>query len=255
MSVSYEPGEVAILRLTSPEKRNAIDVETASQIEKAVTEFTSDNSCSVLIVTGSGGAFCAGADLTAAEELGAMERGRSGPLGFSANDPGKVTIAAIEGPCVAGGMELAAWCDFRIAGEGAYFGAFNRRWGVPFIDGGTWRFPAIMGLGNALYLIETGARLSAAQAMRIGFVQEVVEDGSAFERASALAQVIAGYPQGSMRADRSAAIDGFGRVRLDALEREAEMGRRALNDPALQAGLERFVSGQRPEPPAAGGRA
>ena len=148
-------------------------------------------------------------------------------------------------------MELAAWCDFRIAGRSASFGAFNRRWGVPFIDGGTWRFAAQMGLGNALYVVETGARLSAEQAQRFGFVQEIVEDGEALDRAFAIAEVIANYPQGSLKADRASVLDGVGRPRSDALEREAEMGRRALSDPALQAGLESFVRGIRPAPPKA----
>lgn len=251
MSLRYEPGPVATLTLTDPERRNAINAETAQAIGDAVKTFSQDHESRVLVITGDGGAFCAGADLTDTESLGGLDHGQSGPLGFSALEPGKPTIAAIEGPCVAGGMELAAWCDFRIAGAGSYFGALNRRWGVPFIDGGTWRFAAHMGLGNALYVIETGARLSAEQAQRFGFVQEIVSEGEALDRALALAEVIANYPQGSMNADRASLLDAVGRPRLDALEREAENGRRALSDPSLQAGLQRFATGDRPMPPEA----
>lgn len=251
MSVRYEPGTVATLTLTRPERRNAIDVATARELRAAILAFANDAEASVLVITGAGDAFCAGADLTSAVELGAEDHGDSGPLGFSAIEAGKPTIAAIEGPCVAGGMELAAWCDIRIAGASAYFGAFNRRWGVPFVDGGTWRFVAHVGLGNALYLLETGARLTAAHAQRIGFVQEIVDDGTAADRAHELARAIAGFPQASLRADRAAAIDGIGRERLDALAREALTGRATLAEPELTAGLTRFVDGDRPEPPTA----
>lgn len=249
MTIRYEPGTVTRVTLARPDKRNAIDARTALELHDAFTRFAADDDAAVLIVTGEGGTFCAGADLTDTRALGAQDHAGSGPLGFSLLDPGKPTIAAIEGACVAGGMELAAWCDLRIAAEGAVFGAFNRRWGVPFIDGGTWRFVAQVGLGNALYLIETGARLSAEHAQRIGFVQEVVADGAALARAEELAERIAGYPQASLRADRAAAIDGIGRVRLDALAREAETGRATLAAEELRAGLERFATGDRPAPP------
>lgn len=248
MSLRYEPGPVSTLTLNRPERRNAIDASTALELNRAVNRFMADADAHVLVISGAGAAFCSGADLTDTAELGAQDHAGSGPLGFSMLEPGKPTIAAIEGPCVAGGMELAAWCDIRIAAEGAYFGALNRRWGVPFIDGGTWRFVAHVGLGNALYLIETGAQLTAAHAHRIGFVQEVVEDGGALARALELAERIASYPHASMRADRAAAIDGVGRARLDALAREAESGRVSLADLELAAGLRRFASGDRPAP-------
>jgi enoyl-CoA hydratase len=251
VTTRYEPGPVALLSLTRPERRNAIDAATAVAIGHAISTFAADPDQSILIVHGEGAAFCAGADLTDTDALGRLDHGGSGPLGFSALDPGKPTIAAIEGPCVAGGMELAAWCDIRIAGEGAMFGAFNRRWGVPFIDGGTWRFVAQVGLGNALYLIETGASLTAEQAQRIGFVQEIVEDGGALARATELAERIAAYPQVSLRADRGSAIDGIGRVRPDALMRESDAGRPTLGEEALRRGLARFAAHDRPVPPTA----
>jgi enoyl-CoA hydratase len=251
MTINYSPGVVSHLELARPERRNAIDALTAKQLREAIQDFTADEGSNVLIISGAGGFFCAGADLSDTQALGEQDHAGSGPLGFSLLDAGKPVIAAIEGPCVAGGMELAAWCDIRIAANDAYFGAFNRRWGVPFIDGGTWRFVAHMGLGNALYLIETGAKLSAEHAQRIGFVQEVVEPGQALPRASEHAARIAEYPQLSLRADRAAALDGFGRDRLDALNREAESGRPTLADPKMVEGLQRFNTGDRPEPPEA----
>ena len=131
---------------------------------------------------------------------------RAGPMGFAHLDPGKPTIAAVNGYCFAGGMELACWCDFRIASANAEFGALNRRWGVPFIDGGTQRFPRIMGQGNALWMIETGVRIDAQRALAIGLVQEVVPEGQALDRALELADRIAGYPQASIRTDRAATL-------------------------------------------------
>lgn len=237
------------ITLQRGERRNAIDATTARALHDAFTRFATDPDANVLVITGDTEAFCAGADLTDTLALGAADHAGSGPLGFSMLDPGKPTIAAIEGACAAGGLELAAWCDIRIAGASAYFGAFNRRWGVPFIDGGTWRFVAQVGLGNALYLIETGARITADHAQRIGFVQEVVADGDAVTRAGTLAERIAEYPQASLRADRSAAIDGVGRPRLEALVRESETGRATLADAAMRAGLQRFNTGDRPAPP------
>ena len=251
MTLRYEPGAVSLLTIDRPERRNAIDSRAARELHSTILAFAEDPAAHVLIVTGAEGSFSAGADLTDTEALGTQEHEGSGPLGFSLLDPGKPTIAAIEGACVAGGMELAAWCDLRIAAEDAYFGAFNRRWGVPFIDGGTWRFVAHMGLGNALYLIETGARLSAEQAQRFGFLQEIVPPGTAVERAFELGEVIARVPQASMRADRAAAIDGIGRSRYEALLREARSGRATLSDAELRAGLQRFAAGDRPLPPAA----
>src|SRR6476661_2308451 len=156
-------GPVRVVTLDRPEVHNAVDAETARELEAAILAFAEDPGLSVMVLTGAGGkSFCAGADLKAAAGLLGREGWeRSGPMGFARLDPGKPTIAAIEGHCLAGGLELACWCDFRVAGETAELGALNRRWGVPFIDGGTQRFRAIAGLGTALYLIETGEKISA----------------------------------------------------------------------------------------------
>jgi enoyl-CoA hydratase len=131
-------------------------------------------------------------------------------MGFARLDPGKPTLAAVNGYCFAGGLELAAWCDIRIAAATAEFGALNRRWGVPFVDGGTQRFPRIVGQGNALWLVETGVRIDACRALAMGLVQEVVEGDDALPRALELARQIAGYPQASLRADRAAILASWG---------------------------------------------
>ncbi|MFP5224384.1 MAG: enoyl-CoA hydratase-related protein [Actinomycetota bacterium] len=251
MSITTQWGPVSVLTIQRPEKRNCIDAETATRLGAAITDFAADDERHVLIITGAGGNFCSGADLQGTAELGAADRGACGPLGFSALDPGKPTIAAIEGHCVAGGLELAAWCDIRIASTSASFGAFNRRWGVPFIDGGTVRIPRIMGLGNALHLLGTGLRFDSEQMQRMGFVQEVVPDGNALERAREIAGWMSALPQGSLRTDRQSIYQTVG-VRIEeGLALEQRIGRASLADPDLAAGLERFAAGQRPVPPAA----
>src|SRR5919204_2609644 len=187
---------VTVITINRPEVHNCFDGETADLMTQAVDEFTDDAAARVLVVTGAGDrGFCSGADLKAAGTLVARsEAPRTAPMGFAKLDPGKPTIAAIEGYCFAGGLELAAWCDFRIASETAEFGCLSRRWGVPYVDGGTQRFPRIVGLGNALYLLETGVRIDARRAFAIGFVQEVVEAGRALPRAPELAETVAAYP-------------------------------------------------------------
>ena len=254
MTVAIERRDgVTVLTLNRPEVRNCIDAPTAIAIAEGVQDFAADPDARVLVVTGAGAdAFCTGADLTSAGDLlGHAWTDRAGPIGFARLDPGKPTIAAVNGFCFAGGMELAAWCDFRIASENAEFGALNRRWGVPFIDGGTQRFPRIVGQANALYVIETGVRFDAIQALRMGFVQEVVPAGAALDRSRELAERIAGYPQTSLRADRAMTLDAFHRPLDEGIVREASTGRPTLADPEMLAGLERFVSGDRPEAPRA----
>src|SRR3990170_5134981 len=201
-----------VVTINRPQARNAVDGETAGLLLEAVETFRADSSLDVLILTGAGGvAFCAGADLKSTAGLmarpGAQE---SGPMGFSRiTDLPKPAIAAINGYCLAGGLELACWCDFRIAARNASFGVLNRRWGVPLIDGGTQRLPRIVGLGHALYLIETGMLIDADQALRMGLVQELVPEGQALARALEIAALLAAYPQLAMRNDRKAAIEGL----------------------------------------------
>ena len=171
-------------------------------------------------------------------------------MGFSRiTDLEKPTIAAVNGYCLAGGLELACWCDFRVADESAQFGVLNRRWGVPLLDGGTQRLPDIVGLGNALYLIETGVMIDARHALRMGLVQEFVPKGRALERALELARAISGYPQVSLRNDRRAAIDGLSLSLPEGLDLERRLHEPSLTDPAMMEGLRRYAAGDRPPPP------
>ena len=244
-------GPVTLITLNRPEAHNSITAAMAVGIAEVIDAFADDDSASVLVVTGTGErAFCSGANLKDVDELlRHPHTERAGPIGFAHLDPGKPTIAAVNGYCFAGGMELACWCDFRIASANAEFGALNRRWGVPFIDGGTQRFPRIMGQGNALWMIETGIRIDAQRAMAVGLVQEVVPEGAALGRALELADRIAGYPQASLRTDRAATLATYG-LSLDAgLYMESGLGRPAATDPEMLEGLRNFVAGNRPEAP------
>src|SRR2546426_3727847 len=172
--VRYErSGSSALVTIDRPERRNAVDGETAKQLQECFERFERDDDARVMVLTGAGEkAFCAGADLKAIQTLDPARPG--GPLGFSRLTPSKPTIAAVSGWCLAGGFELALWCDLRIAAEGATFGFFERRWGVPLIDGGTQRLPRVVGMGRALELILTGRPVDANEAHQIGLVNEVV---------------------------------------------------------------------------------
>ncbi|HYC54240.1 MAG TPA: enoyl-CoA hydratase-related protein [Candidatus Binatia bacterium] len=219
-------GRVRILRINRPEQRNCVDGETAVGLAKAIEDFAADDGARVLVVTGAGDlAFCAGADLKNGPSLFAHEYlDKAGPMGFARLDPDKPTIAAINGFCFAGGGELAAWCDIRIGAANAEFGCLSRRWGVPYTDGGTQRFERILGTGNALYMLMTGARLSAQRAYEIGFLQELVPAGQALHRARELAHAIAGYPNfEGIRADRRALLRGMSMDLDEGLLLEAQL--------------------------------
>lgn len=244
-------GRTFVVTINRPEVRNCVDGETAGLLFDAVEEFRRDDELDVLILTGAGGvAFCSGADLKNVGTLTARPGSReSGPMGISrVTDLPKPAIAAIEGYCAAGGLELALWCDFRIAGRGAQFGVLNRRWGVPLIDGGTQRLPRIVGLGNALYMIVTGALIDTAHALRMGLVQEVVPDGRALERALEIARTLSGYPQLAMRNDRRATIEGVTLPLAEGLALEDEVHRTSVADPQMTEWLARFARGERPQP-------
>lgn len=172
----------------------------------------------------------------------------AGPLGFARLDAGKPTIAAVAGYCFAGGMELASWCDIRIAAENAEFSALNRRWGVPFTDGGTQQLIRHMGKGNGLYLLETGVRIDARRAQQLGLVREVVPAGEALDRALELAEHMTTYPQASLRADRQATIRGEGLPLAEGLKLELDLTAPTAWDAGTTAGLQRYDAG---EPPAA----
>ena len=244
-------GAVTVVTLNRPDVHNCVDADTAVALAGAIEAFGADATAHVLILTGAGEvSFCSGADLKNVD--GILDHPwteRAGPMGFAHLDPGKPTIAAVGGYCFAGGMELACWCDFRIAADNAEFGALNRRWGVPFIDGGTQRFPRIMGQGNALWMLETGIRIDARRALAIGLVQEVVPAGQALPRALELAERMAEYPQASLRADRAAALATFGLNLDDGLLLESGRCRPTVRESEMLAGLVRFASGPRPEAP------
>ena len=245
-------GPVRILRINRPDQRNCVDGETAVGLGEAIEAFGADDSARVLVVTGAGDlAFCAGADLKSGQSL--LQHpyvDKAGPMGFARLDPGKPTIAAVNGYCFAGGFELAAWCDFRIAASNAEFGCLSRRWGVPYTDGGTQRFARIMGIGNALYMLETGARIDARRAYEMGFVQEVVGEGEALARTTQLAEWIATYPNyPGIRADREAALSTFGVGLDEGLLLEARLVRPQLFSEEMLAGLERFAGGARDDSP------
>jgi enoyl-CoA hydratase len=243
---------VTLVTINRPEVHNCFDGETADLMTAAIEAFAADDDRSVMVVTGAGGrAFCSGADLKAPGSLvSRVETPRTAPMGFAKLDPGKPVIAAIEGYCFAGGFELAAWCDFRIAGQTSEFGCLSRRWGIGYVDGGTQRFPRIMGMGNALYMLETGMRIDVRRAFEFGFVQEVVPAGAALERALELAGLIAGYPgQTGLRVDRASCITAYDQPLEHGLEREGLDGIEALKDPSLGEAVGRFAAGARPESP------
>jgi enoyl-CoA hydratase len=247
-----ERGAVRLVRICRAAQRNCIDGETAVGLGRAIDAFAADDGARVMVITGEGDlAFCAGADLKNAPTLFGHEYvDRAGPMGFARLDPGKPTIAAINGYCFAGGGELAAWCDIRIGAENAEFGCLSRRWGVPYIDGGTQRFARIMGTGNALYMLMTGARFGARRAYELGFLQEVVPVGQALPRALELADAIAGYPNfAGLAADRRSLLEGYDLPLDEALLAEARIGRpTCINDEVL-AGLARFAGGARDASP------
>jgi enoyl-CoA hydratase len=222
--VNYERrGAAALVTIDRPERRNAIDGPTAEALHGCFDRFEADGDARVLILTGAGElAFCAGADLKSISTLDPSRRG--GPLGFTHLTPSKPTIAAVSGWCTAGGVELAIWCDLRIAAEGSTFGLFERRWGVPLIDGGTQRLPRLIGMGRALELILTGRPVEADEAHRIGLVNEVVPPGRHVERALELAERLASFPQGTMLADRRAALEGAGLTLDEGIALESRLG-------------------------------
>jgi enoyl-CoA hydratase len=234
--VTYERrGAAAVLTIDRPERRNAIDGATAELLSEGYRSFVTDEDARVLVLTGAGElAFCAGADLKAIEGFGPRLELEEGPLGFSRMIAPKPTIAAISGWCLAGGLELALWCDLRIATTQVKLGFTERRFGVPLIDGGTQRLPRIIGLGRALDMILTGRIVEAQEAHEIGLVTEIVPAGGHLERALEYAEALASFPPDTMLADRSAALEGIGRTFDEGMRLEA----RAL------AGAARFASGE-----------
>jgi enoyl-CoA hydratase len=239
--VHYERvGAAAVLTVDRPERRNAVDAATARALREGLTRFEEDGDARVLVLTGAGGeAFCAGADLKAMD-LDVDDP--AGPMGFSRLAASKPTIAAIDGWCLAGGLELALWCDLRVATPKSTFGCFERRWGVPLVDGGTQRLPRVVGLGRALDLILSGRAVDAEEAERIGLLTEITAPGAHLTRALELAEALAAFPQDTMLADRRGATEGLGMPLADGLALEHRLGRQTLAIAARGAG--RFASGE-----------
>jgi enoyl-CoA hydratase len=242
--VTYERrGAAAVLTIDRPERRNAIDGPTAELLADGYRRFVDDPDARVLVLTGAGdAAFCAGADLKAIDTLGPRLELDEGPLGFTRRIAPKPAIAAISGWCLAGGLELALWCDLRIATETARLGFTERRFGVPLIDGGTQRLPRIVGLGRALDIILTGRIVDVEEAERIGLVTEIVPPGRHLQRALEIAEALARFPQETMLADRAAALDGIGLTLEEGLRMEARSALPTLE--AALAGAARFASGE-----------
>ena len=236
-------GAAAVLTIDRQKRRNAVDGATAQALGEAFREFEADDGARVLVMCGAGGvSFCAGADLKAIETFAPRLSDPAGPLGFTRLTASKPTIAAISGWCLAGGLELALWCDLRIAAEGSTLGFPERRWGVPLIDGGTQRLPRIVGLGRALDMILSGRMVGSDEALAMGLLTEVVPPGRHLERALEIAQALARFPQETMLADRRAAIEGFGLPLDEALALEAATGPQVHE--AGVRGAARFAGGE-----------
>jgi len=249
MTVHYEvEGPVAVVTIDRPDARNAVDRPTAEALVAAFTRFDTDDELAVAVLTGAQGTFCAGADLKAmsepsGERINTLSPNGDGPMGPTRMSLAKPVIAAVEGHAVAGGLELALWCDLRVAAEGAVFGVFCRRWGVPLVDGGTVRLPRIIGQGPALDLILTGRAVGADEALRLGLATRVVPTGNARDAAVALATDLATLPQVCMRNDRASVYAQWDLPLDDALRREAELGIDTLRAPGAMDGAARFAAG------------
>ncbi|HXC52352.1 MAG TPA: crotonase/enoyl-CoA hydratase family protein [Candidatus Limnocylindrales bacterium] len=246
MSVRVDRKEnVVTVILSRPERRNAVDRTTAEELAAAFRAFDADPEARVAVLFGEGGNFCAGADLRAVAENGGnvVRVGGDGPMGPSRMSLSKPVIAAVAGYAVAGGLELAVWCDLRVAEKSAVFGVFCRRWGVPLVDGGTVRLPKLVGQGRALDMILTGRPVGADEALRIGLADRVVADGAAREEAEALARQIAAFPQLCMNADRRSAYAQWDTDFETAMVRETEGGLTVIASGETVSGAMRFAGG------------
>jgi len=246
MTVRYETdGPVAIVTIERPEVRNAVDGPTAAALAEAFRRFDADPDLAAAVLTGAGGAFCAGADLRAVSE-GRGSRvtpDGDGPMGPSRMLLGKPVVAAVEGHAVAGGLELACWCDLRVAARDAVFGVYCRRWGVPLVDGGTIRLPRIVGQGHALDMILTGRPVGAEEAFRMGLANRIVEPGRALAEAVTLAASLASFPQRCLRNDRLSALRQWSLDLDGALGLEYELGMEVIRSGETRAGASRFAAG------------
>jgi enoyl-CoA hydratase len=238
-------GHVTVVMINRPESRNAVDRTTAEQLAAAFCAFESDASQSVAVLTGSGGTFCAGADLKAiaAGRGNRVEEDGDGPMGPTRMQLSKPVIAAVEGHAVAGGLELALWCDMRVAAEDAVFGVFCRRFGVPLADGGTVRLPRLIGQSHALDLILTGRGVCGVEARAMGLANRLVPKGEALAEAVRLAEELTRFPQQCLRSDRRSVLAQWSLSEEEALRRETRCGLEVIGSGETRAGAEHFSRG------------
>ena len=247
MHTEIHGGEVFVVTMDRPDRRNAVDGPTAAELAAAFRRFDGDDALKVAVLTGANGVFCAGADLKAIAE-GTGNRvdadvALDGPMGVSRMLLDKPVLAAVEGFAVAGGLELALWCDLRVAASDAVFGVYCRRWGVPLIDGGTIRLPRLVGHSHAMDLILTGRGVSGDEARSMGLANRVVEPGHALDAALVLAHELAALPQGCMRSDRRSSYDQWSLPLTDALAHETELGLATIRTGETREGAARFAAG------------
>ncbi len=255
-NVRYETdGPLAIVTIDRPQVRNAVDAPTAAELADAFRRFDADDALAVAILTGAAGTFCAGADLKGVAELtpGEVDRRVSranrvveegdGPMGPSRMLLSKPVIAAVEGYAVAGGLELAIWCDLRVAAEDAVFGVYCRRWGVPLVDGGTIRLPRLIGHSHALDMILTGRGVSGEEALRMGLANRLVPKGTALDAARALATDLSRLPQRCLRSDRRSSYEQWSLSLDEALRMETRLGLEVIRSGETAEGARRFAGG------------
>jgi enoyl-CoA hydratase len=240
---------VVVVTIDRPDVANAVDRPTAESLADAFRRFEHDESLAVAVLTGANGTFCAGADLKAMREPGAPRASRvepdgDGPVGPTRMLLRKPVIAAVEGHAVAGGLELAAWCDLRVAAEDAVFGVYCRRWGIPLMDGGTIRLARLLGHSHALDMILTGRGVSGEEALRMGLANGLVPPGQALPEATALAHDVASRPQAALRSDRLSSYEQWSLPLDEALANEYRHGMATLETGELFGGLERYASGE-----------
>ena len=246
MTVKTEKhGDLVVIAIDRPEVRNAVDFETARALAEAFRAFDADRQRLAAILTGTGGHFCAGADLKAVAE----GRGNrvtldgDGPLGPTRMTLSKPVVAAVEGYAVAGGLELALWCDLRVAARSAVFGVYCRRWGVPLVDGGTVRLPRLIGQSHAMDMILTGRGVRGEEAARMGLANRLTDDGEALHGAVRLAEALTRFPQRCLRSDRRSVLSQWGKPLAEALQQETLLGREVIKSGETVHGASRFNAG------------
>lgn len=247
MSAGYAMhGEIAVITIDRPAARNAVDGPTARALAEAFRRFDADADAKAAVLTGAGGTFCAGADLKAigTDRMNTVEETGDGPMGPTRLTLSKPVIAAVEGHAVAGGLELALWCDLRVAARSAVFGVFCRRFGVPLIDGGTIRLPRLIGQSRAMDMILTGRAVGADEALSIGLANRLCRDGEALGDAIALARDIAAFPERCMRNDRQSVLEQWSLPEEEALINETRRGLDTLRSGETLDGARRFTGGE-----------